>query len=71
MNRYYLNTNTLLNPNGNREVHKEGCHLLPLVANRIYLGYFDNAKEAVLKAKSLGYARVDGCIHCCPEAHHG
>ncbi len=40
---YYVNNNQ--QPNGDHEVHVEGCIYMP--GNRKYLGEFDNCKDAV------------------------
>lgn len=69
MKHYYINDNNTTNPNGNNEVHTENCRYLPSPTNRTYLGYFTDGITAVAKAKSQGYSKADGCIHCCPEAH--
>ena len=70
MKHYYINENTF-NHNSNNEVHSEDCRYLPTPANRTYLGYFSNGKDAVSAAKAKGYTKADGCLHCCPEAHRG
>lgn len=64
--RYYVNKNA--QSDGYHEVHKASCAWLPDAENRIYLGDFDNAKEAVRAAKSY-YTKVDGCYYCSNEAH--
>jgi len=46
---YYVNKNA--QPTGEHEVHKDDCSFLPDSENRIYLGYFDNCKDAVNEAK--------------------
>ena len=46
---YYVNKNA--QSNGDHEVHKSGCSWLPKEENRIYLGNFDNCKDAVKKAE--------------------
>lgn len=71
MKHYYLNKDTSSNPNNDHEVHAEGCVWMPSPLNRQYLGYYSNANQAVVKAKQMGYSKVDGCNTCCPEAHHG
>ena len=63
---YYVNKNA--QTTGEHEVHQSGCFWLPDIANRIYLGNFANAKDAV-KAAKIYYGNVDGCYHCCKEAH--
>ena len=67
MDRYFLNKNTETNPNNDHEVHKEGCHLLPL-RDGIDLGLHPNCQSAVTAAKGI-YANSDGCIQCIPECH--
>ena len=49
MARYYVNTNA--QSTGEHEVHKDGCQRMPEPQNRIYLGYFSDAKEAVREAR--------------------
>lgn len=71
MEKYFLNRNTN-NPNGDHEVHVEGCYWLPLPVNRIDLGYFSNCADAVREAKRrYPSEKIDGCIHCCRPCHHG
>jgi len=70
MDWYYLNINREGNPNQNYEVHISVCRYCPNAYNRIDLGIWNDGVEAVLHAKSLGYAGVDGCKHCCIEAHY-
>lgn len=69
MKSYYLNKDTSKNPNNDHEVHAEGCIWMPEASKREYLGYFNDGKGAVQKAKDMGYQKVDGCATCCPEAH--
>ena len=66
MERYYVNTNA--QSTGEHEVHKDGCHKMPELQNRIYLGYFSDAKEAVSEARRY-FSNVDGCYYCASEAH--
>lgn len=66
MANYYVNKNA--QSNGDHEVHKAGCSWLPKVENRIYLGNFNNCKEAVRKAKEY-YSKVNGCYYCSKECH--
>lgn len=66
MERYYVNTNA--QSTGEHEVHKDGCHRMPELQNRIYLGYFSDAKEAVSEARRY-FSNVDGCYYCASEAH--
>jgi hypothetical protein len=68
---YYVNKDTSSNPNHNHEVHTEDCTWMPSLANREYLGYFDNCTDAVQAAKGKKYSNVDGCKTCCPLCHKG
>lgn len=65
---YYINRNA--QPTGEHEVHKEGCYRMPELQNRIYLGYFPNANDAVREARKY-FNKVDGCYYCSQEAHRG
>ena len=67
MAKYYVHTGT--DAQGNHEVHEESCTHLPKPENRIYLGTFNNCKDAVQEAKKY-YANVDGCWHCSRECHN-
>ena len=67
MDKYYVNRNTDTNPNNDHEVHKAGCHLLPL-ADGIDLGLHPNCQSAIQEAKKH-YNDVDGCIHCARACH--
>lgn len=64
--RYYVNKNA--QPTGEHEVHKSSCSWLPDAENRIYLGDYDKATDALKEAKKY-YSNVDGCYYCCPEIH--
>ena len=66
MARYYVNTNA--QSTGEHEVHKDGCHRMPEPQNRIHLGYFSDAKEAVREARRY-FSNVDGCYYCASEVH--
>ena len=63
---YYVNKNA--QPTGEHEVHKDGCNYMPALENRVYLGYFDNCKDAVKEAKKK-YDDIDGCYYCCRDCH--
>lgn len=67
---YYANTTRQSDSGCNHEVHKEGCHCMPSVLNRQYLGWFSSDEEALRVAKSY-YTDADGCIICCPSIHKG
>lgn len=63
---YYLNRNA--QSTGEHEFHTEDCSYLPDVNNRIYLGYFDNCRDAEKAAKKYTN-NVDGCYFCCSVCH--
>ena len=42
--------------------------MMPDFNNRIYLGYFSNAINAVREARKI-FNNVDGCYYCSKEAH--
>ena len=71
MLNYYLNSNA--QSNGDHEVHKETCpyyYNYKIGGNFIYIGTFFNEQEAVKQAKKLyPVYKIDGCAHCCPNAH--
>ncbi|MBQ3674063.1 MAG: hypothetical protein II923_00460, partial [Campylobacter sp.] len=60
--RYYLNKRA--QKNGDHEMHREDCKLLPYPINRIDLGRFGNEHEALEAAKKI-YKKADGCSQCC------
>ncbi|MFT9496788.1 hypothetical protein [Anaerosolibacter sp.] len=64
---YYVNKNK--QANGDYEVHTEDCSWIPGAINRQHLGYFNNCKDAVKKAKDLGYSQSNGCYYCSKECH--
>ena len=66
MASYYVNTNA--QDNGDHEVHREGCRVMPALANRLYLGDFAGCHAAVGAAKQH-YRQSNGCIHCSPDCH--
>ena len=66
MSRYYVNDNA--QSNGDHEVHTTGCSYLPALANRTYLGDFDNCQEAVEEAR-IYFEQVNGCYFCSYECH--
>ncbi len=71
MKRYYLNLDITKNPNGNNEVHCEGCRVLREISrnNLVDLGCCESGIEAVMVAKKKGYSKADGCYICSLEAH--
>lgn len=66
MKHYYVNKNA--QSDGYHEVHNDECTRLPDVLNREYLGYFNNCKDGVAKAKTI-YSNSDGCAYCSQECH--
>lgn len=64
MAKYYVNNNA--QPNGDHEVHREGCSYFPTDVR--YLGEFSSCAPAVEKAKTI-YRSADGCYHCCRDSH--
>ena len=69
MAKYIINSNR--DEKGLNEVHTTECFRLPNLQNRIPLGNFSNAIEAVNYAKIHGWPNADGCWYCSPEAHRG
>ena len=63
---YFVNKNA--QSTGEHEVHAEGCSYMPEILNREDLGYFENCKDAIKKAREC-YKDVDGCFYCCNECH--
>lgn len=69
MDRYCVNKHA--QPNGDHEVHRvDHCNNLPNEENRLYLGYFDDCRAAVRKAKET-YPQSNGCAFCAPECNTG
>ncbi len=66
MARYYVNMNA--QPNGDHEVHRDGCDHPADVQNQYTLGDFSSCVPAVAKAKET-YAKADGCAYCCAACH--
>ena len=64
MASYYVNT--VAQPNGDHEVHRDGCSWMPSTRN--YLGQFTTCHEAVREAKRT-YPKADGCYHCSLACH--
>lgn len=63
---YYANKNAQIT--GEHEVHTLKCIYLPSEENRMYLGDFDNCRDAVKEAgKHLN--PVDGCRFCSEACH--
>lgn len=66
MDRYYVNENA--QPNGDHEVHRDGCSFMPEAQNRRYLGNFASCRPAVVEAKKY-YPKSDGCYYCSNDCH--
>jgi len=66
MAMYYVNKNA--QSNGDHEVHKTGCRVMPLEHNRLYLGDFPTCFYAVLEAKKT-YPQSNGCAICSSACH--
>ena len=65
---YFVNRNA--QPDGDHEVHREGCPHPPAPKNRLYLGDFSSCEAAVREAREH-YAQADGCCHCARECDTG
>ena len=63
---YYVNMNA--QPNGDHEVHRQGCNFMPYESNRKYLGDFTSCGPAKAEAKRY-YSTADGCYYCCNACH--
>lgn len=61
MPKYYVSKNA--QENGDYHVHQEGCRLMPVTEERIYLGEFKSCTPAVLRAKNI-FKTSDGCRKC-------
>lgn len=64
--KYYVNKNA--QPNGDHEVHVQGCTYMPSLENRKLLGDYKSCKEAVREAKK-SYSQSNGCYYCCNDCH--
>lgn len=58
--------NNVAQPNGDHEVHQEGCTYWP--SNRKDLGWHLDCQSAVREAKST-YSQSNGCYWCSKECH--
>jgi hypothetical protein len=63
---YYVSKNA--QPNGDHEVHRDGCIALPHAVHRIHLGTFSDCRDAVDAGKGH-YSQVNGCHYCCDTCH--
>ena len=66
MAMYYVNDNA--QPNGDHEVHREGCAWLPRPENRTSLGDHGTCRTAVVAARRI-YPQANGCYHCSRDCH--
>ena len=48
MHTFYVNKNA--QTNGDHEIHRLGCRLLPKKEDRVSIGFFDNCQEALEEA---------------------
>lgn len=74
MAHYILNQNKQDSESGNNyELHNEAtCARLPMMHNRLEVGYFDDCQSAQAHAKTRypGLSRdIDGCYFCCRSCH--
>ena len=63
---YYVSINP--QPNGDNEVHKATCILMPNGENVQCLGLFENCFDAVLEAKRY-FPQANGCYICSNECY--
>ena len=68
MPNYYVNTNA--QPNGDHEVHENGCTQGANPENQMDLGWHSSCYGAVAQAK-LTYPTANGCAYCCPDCNTG
>ena len=54
--------------NGDHEVHRSTCVLMPTKENIKYLGSFDDCFAAVREAKKY-FPQANGCYICSNECH--
>ena len=66
MARYYVNNNP--QPNGDHEVHEQGCYWLSIARDVKYLGLHSNCHSAVKEAKTY-YSKANGCKICSSDCH--
>lgn len=66
MAAYYVNK--YAQADGDHEVHRQGCSLMPAAANRLYLGDFESCVPAIKRAKAT-YEYCDGCYYCSSYCH--
>ena len=66
MTLYYVSINP--QSNGDYEVHKSTCILMPAKEKAQYVGTFDNCFDAVLEAKQF-FPQANGCYICSNECY--
>lgn len=59
---YYIQTS--VGTQGNYNIHRVGCHNMPLSLTRLYLGNFINIIQAIQAAKKINYKFVNVCSCC-------
>jgi hypothetical protein len=67
MRKYFLAIS--LNQNFNQAVHDEFCLYLPEESDIIFLGMFDECKDALRESRKVG-KKTNGCFWCCKEIHN-
>ena len=63
---YYVSTKP--QANGDHDVHKSACILMPANEDTQYVGTFDNCFDAVRKAKQF-FPKANGCYICSNECY--
>lgn len=63
---YFVNDNA--QPNGDHEVHVQGCYWLSLATRTTPLGYYWTCADAVRAARAK-YRQCNGCAYCSAECH--
>lgn len=66
MKKFYVNNTA--QPNGDHEVHEEGCYWLKRANSVKDLGYHSNCYSAVREAKRYD-VRANGCATCAAACH--
>ena len=65
MAHYYVND--IAQPNGDHEVHKQGCEYMPM--SKKDLGEHIHCYTAMVVATKAYYRQSNGCAFCSPECH--
>lgn len=60
--------NSKAQPNGDHEVHQEGCSFWPSAENRVMLGSHVDCHSAV-RAARRHYRQSNGCFWCSRPCH--